>query len=135
MSIRWRLHRKNKASFVRRGLGSYDGCMLFESDRLRSITWVSAGYQDVARWPIMASGFYILPVCDAMCCRPKGPFRTTKLALRAIAKEYGKAPRHPHPALDYHGGSIGWRRLGLPAMLLIRRLRRREKQLVTAPWF
>ncbi len=89
-----------KEPFIRRSLGGYDGWMLFESDRLRKIIWIRAGRKDVVGGPIRASGYYIDVLCDWLCCRPKGPFRTKKQALRAIAREYGKAPRHPYRALD-----------------------------------
>jgi hypothetical protein len=131
MSINWRnlyRHQMIKVPFVRRGLGGYDGWMLFVSDRLGNIRWLRAGQEDVAGGPIRASGFYVDPLCDPMCCRPKGPFRTRKMALQAIAREYGKAPRHPYPALDRREPT-GWHYVGLPAMLQRRTLRLREKAL------
>jgi hypothetical protein len=103
MRINWRnpyWHRRIKAAFLRRGLGGYEGRMLFQSDRLRHIVWLTAGDTYVVGGPIMCSGYYVDVLCDRMCCRPKGPFRTKKQALLAAARQYGKAPRHPYPALD-----------------------------------
>lgn len=45
-----------KAPFVRRGLGGYDGWMLFESDRIRNIVWLTAGDTYVIGGPINLSG-------------------------------------------------------------------------------
>jgi hypothetical protein len=132
MSIKWYMHRRIKASFVRRGLGGPFGSMLFKSDRLGWIRWITAGHEDVAGGPIRASGYYVDPYCDPMCCRPKGPYRTTKLALRALAREYGKAPRHPHPALD-RKQPTRWDYTSYAAMLLHRKLRRRDKGVITRP--
>jgi hypothetical protein len=46
-----------------------------------SVTWLRAEHRGVTGGKIQQAGFYVMPFCHPMCCRPDGPFRTKSAAL------------------------------------------------------
>jgi hypothetical protein len=73
-----------------------------------TIFWLSVGDwgDEMRSGPAREAGFYILPFCDPMCCRPAGPFVTAAVALAWARQEVEKY--NPH-AGRWRRGMNPWR--------------------------
>jgi hypothetical protein len=60
--------------------------------RYPPILWLSVGDWDgeMIGGPARAAGFYIMPFCTPMCCRPAGPFITAAVALAWARQEVAR---------------------------------------------
>jgi hypothetical protein len=57
-----------------------------------SIHWLSVGDWDgeMIGGPAREAGFYVIPYCNPMCCRPAGPFITAAVALAWARQELAR---------------------------------------------